>query len=87
MVDLVHRMDHHRSMATVNVHEAKTHLSRLLERVRAGEEIVIAKNGTPVARICPLEPLAPRRPGLLKGRVDDAIFDPLPEDELEAWER
>ena len=74
-------------MATVNVHEAKTHLSRLLERVRAGEEIVIAKNGKPVARICPLAPLEPRRPGLLKGPVDDSLLDPVPEDELEAWER
>jgi len=74
-------------MATVNVHEAKTHLSRLLERVRAGEEIVIAKNGTPCARLVPLEAAQPRTPGLLKGRVTEAFFEPLPDDELEAWER
>ena len=71
----------------VNVHEAKTHLSRLLERVRAGEEIIIAKGGKPCARLCPLESPEPRRPGLLHGRVDDAFFDPLPEEELVAWER
>lgn len=53
---------------------------------RAGEEIVIAKNGRPVARICPLAPLEPRRPGLLKGPVNDSLLDPLPEDELKAWE-
>lgn len=74
-------------MATVNVHEAKTHLSRLLERVRAGEEIVIAKNGTPCARLVPLEAAQSRTPGLLKGRMDEAFFEPLPDDELEAWER
>ncbi len=74
-------------MDAVNVHEAKTHLSRLLERVRAGEEIIIAKNGTPCARLVPIEPAEARKPGLLQGRVDDAFFDPLLEDELEAWER
>ena len=74
-------------MATVNVHEAKTHLSRLLERAHAGEEIIIAKNGTPYARLCSLEPPQKRRPGLLDGEVGDAFFDPLPEEELEAWGR
>ena len=74
-------------MATVNVHEAKTHLSRLLERVRAGEEILIAKGGKPCARLCPLEPAQPRRPGPLSGTVGEEFFEPLPEGELEAWER
>jgi prevent-host-death family protein len=73
-------------MDTVNVHEAKTHLSRLLERVRRGEEVIIAKNGRPCARLCPLEKPPPRRPGLLAGEVGDAFFEPLPDDELEAWE-
>jgi prevent-host-death family protein len=73
-------------MDTVNVHEAKTQLSRLLERVHAGEEIVIAKNGKPFARLVPLAAPRPRVPGLLKGRVEDTFFDPLPEDELRAWE-
>ncbi len=66
-------------MKVVNVHEAKTHLSRLLERVDAGEEIVIARNGKPVARLVPVS-AAPRRPGRLKGRLRiGADFDaPLP---------
>jgi prevent-host-death family protein len=65
----------------VNIHEAKTHLSRLVERVEAGEEITIARAGRPVARLVPVKQRQPRRPGLWKGRVvirDD--FDaPLPE--------
>jgi prevent-host-death family protein len=55
----------------VNVHEAKTHLSRLLERVERGEEIVIARAGKPVARLVPVEPVLHRRPiGRDKGRVE-----------------
>ena len=73
-------------MLIVNIHEAKTQLSRLLERVRAGEEVIIAKAGKPCARLCPLEPAQPRQPGLLEGRVDDAFFQPLPDNELDAWE-
>jgi prevent-host-death family protein len=69
----------------VNVHEAKTHLSRLLERVRAGEEIILAKAGKPCARLVPLETPVKRRPGLVSGRVTDAFFEPLPEDELQGW--
>ena len=74
-------------MATVNIHAAKTHLSRLLERAAAGEEIVIAKAGKPVAKLVPLESPSdpPRRPlGGMEGRIwmaDD--FDaPLPDDLL-----
>ena len=71
----------------VNVHEAKTHLSRLLERVSAGEEIVIAKAGRPVARLVPYaEDLEPRKLGGWEGRVwiaDD--FDELPPDLLAAF--
>lgn len=74
-------------MAKVNVHDAKTHFSRLLERAHAGEEIVIAKNGKPYARLVPLKQPKQREPGLLKGKLDDAFFEPLPEDELKAWER
>lgn len=73
--------------AQVNVHEAKTNFSRLLERVRAGEEIIIARDGVPCARLVPLEQPARRSPGLLPGRVDEAFFEPLPDAELEAWER
>ena len=74
-------------MSVVNVHEAKTHLSRLLERVSAGEEIVIAKAGRPVARLVPYdESLEPRTLGGWEGRVwiaDD--FDELPPDILAAF--
>lgn len=72
-------------MATVNVHEAKTHLSRLLEKVERGEEVIIARDGTPVAR---LVALAGRRVfGDLVGKmvVPDAFFEPLPEADLEAF--
>lgn len=56
--------------APVNVHEAKTHLSRLLERAEAGEEIVIARNGRPVARLVPYRPLRqPRKFGQYRGKV------------------
>lgn len=74
---------------TVNVHEAKTHLSRLLERAHAGEEIILAKAGKPYARLMPLESPHPKRqPGGLEGLVidDAAFFDPLPDEELDAWE-
>jgi prevent-host-death family protein len=74
-------------MKTVSIHEAKTHLSRLLERVHAGEEVVIAKRGTPYARLCPLQPPRARRPGLLAGKLDESFFEPLPDDELDSWER
>jgi prevent-host-death family protein len=70
----------------VNVHEAKTNLSQLLDRAHAGEEIVIAKAGTPYARLVPLEVPPPRKPGLLKGKLGAAFFEPLPEGELDAWE-
>ncbi|WP_024325947.1 type II toxin-antitoxin system Phd/YefM family antitoxin [Thioalkalivibrio sp. AKL19] len=73
---------------TVNVHEAKTHLSRLLKRAHDGEEIILAKSGRPYARLVPLEAAPPQRqPGRIKGRVEDAFFDALPEDELATWER
>ncbi len=68
------------------MHEAKTQLSQLLERAKAGEEIIIAKNGKPYARLCPLTPAQPRRPGLLTGKVEESFFDPLPEAEVSAWE-
>lgn len=74
-------------METVNVHEAKTHLSRLLDRAYAGEEIVLSKAGRPYARLVPWrKPAGKRRPGRLKGRLDPAFFEPLPKAELAAWE-
>ena len=74
--------------ATVGVREAKTRLSRLLARVEAGEEIVIARNGKPAARLVACKPRGERRAGTLKGKIeiDDGFFDPLPEEELAAWE-
>jgi prevent-host-death family protein len=55
-------------MTMVNVHEAKTRLSKLLEQVEAGQEIIIARNGHPVARLVPI-PSRRRRPGRLRGKV------------------
>jgi prevent-host-death family protein len=65
----------------VNVHEAKTHFSRLLARVHAGEEITIAKGGRPYARLVPLREADPeRKSGTLRGRVEigEQFFDELP---------
>ena len=75
-------------MSTVNVHQAKTHLSRLLAQVEAGEEVVIARRGQPVARLVRCKVEGKRRFGAMKGRifVDDGILEPLPEDELVLWE-
>lgn len=71
----------------VNVHEAKTHLSKLLEQAHAGQEIILAKAGKPYARLMPLaaEP-ARRQAGRLPGRVGDKFQEPLPDAELNAWE-
>jgi prevent-host-death family protein len=76
-------------MKVVNTHEAKTHLSRLLDEVAAGAEIVIARAGKPIARLAPLydEP-RPKRLGLLRGKlvVPDSFDAPLPEEVLAAFE-
>ena len=76
-------------MPVVNVHEAKTQLSRLLAQAEAGEEVVvIARHGAPVARLVPCKPKGKRRFGAMKGKivVDDDILEPLPEEELALWE-
>lgn len=71
----------------VNVQEAKTHLSRLIDQAHAGQEIILAKGGKPYARLVPLEAsAATRRPGRIEGRVGDEFFEPLQEEELRAWE-
>ena len=71
----------------VNVHEAKTHLSKLLERAHGGEEIILAKAGKPYARLMPLPPRERRRLGQLAGlELGPEFFEPLPEEELAAWE-
>jgi prevent-host-death family protein len=74
-------------MVVVNVHEAKTHLSRLLKRAAAGEEVVVASAGRPVAKIVPYdEPLEPRTPGMLAGEIEIADdFDELPPGFAEAF--
>jgi prevent-host-death family protein len=77
-------------METVNVHEAKTHLSRLLSRVLAGEEIIIAKAGKPIARLTPWrEPVLTRKPGLDRGKFQvPKDFDaPLPDHVLDEFEK
>jgi prevent-host-death family protein len=74
-------------MRTINIHEAKTHLSRLLEQVAAGEPFIIAKAGKPMAKVVPLDAPARteiRRPGFMKGQgtvPDD--FDAIARDEIE----
>ena len=75
-------------MYVVNVHRAKTELSRLLARVEAGEDVVIARRGEPVARLVACKARAKRQPDVLKGKVvvPDTFFDPLPEEELTVWE-
>lgn len=76
-------------MTVVNVHEAKTHLSKILDRVSAGEEIIIAKAGKPVARLVPLEVTGkPRTAGTYAGRIriKDDFDAPLPDDLLNRFE-
>ncbi len=71
----------------INVHEAKIHLSRLLDEVHAGKEIILAKAGKPYARLMPLAAAPARRQrGRLAGRVGAEVFDALPPAELGAWE-
>jgi prevent-host-death family protein len=73
---------------TYNMHEAKTHLSRLAERAAGGEEIVIARNGKPLARLVAMPERRPRRLGLARGRIEvGEDFDaPLPAELQEAFE-
>jgi prevent-host-death family protein len=77
------------SLQVVTVHDAKTHMSKLLARVEAGEEIVIARGKKPIGRLVPLvaAKLEPRKPGRWKGliHIGPEFFEPLPDDELRAW--
>lgn len=76
-------------MKLVNMHAAKTNLSELIKRVCAGEEITIARDGLPVARLVPVDHSpAGRRFGALKGRlaIPASFFDPLPSAELDRWD-
>lgn len=83
-VDLVHDLVHNNSME-INIHQAKTHFSKLLQRVAAGEEIIIAKAGVPVAKLVPVVAQnAKRKLGLYRGEiwVADDFDAPLPDDIL-----
>jgi prevent-host-death family protein len=76
-------------METVNIHEAKTQFSRLVDAAANGEEIIIAKAGKPTARLVPLERVkTKRRFGALKGkiRIGDDFDAPLPDDLIAAFE-
>lgn len=77
-------------MDTVTIHAAKTTLSQLLARVEAGEEIVLARGKHPIAKLVPYHPVGPKRQfGALRGVVSAGpeFFEPLPADELPAWEQ
>ncbi|MBX3184846.1 MAG: type II toxin-antitoxin system Phd/YefM family antitoxin [Polyangiaceae bacterium] len=77
------------AVRSFSVHEAKTNLSRLLEAVERGHEVVITRGKTPVARLVRFaQPKVERRFGAMRGRakVTDDFFAPLPEEELAAWE-
>lgn len=76
-------------MTLINMHEAKTHLSRLVDRAAAGEDIVIGRAGKPVARVVPYEEPKPKRVlGLAAGRIwiGDDFDDPLPPEIQEAFD-
>lgn len=73
-------------MSGINVHEAKTNFSKLLDRAHAGEEIILSKGGRPFARLMPLEEVAERYPGRYPETIPESFFEPLPEEELGAWE-
>jgi prevent-host-death family protein len=70
----------------INVHEAKTNFSKLLELAHQGQEIILAKAGKPYARLMPIAPsIVQRTPGRVPEIDDSDFFDPLPEAELAAW--
>ena len=71
----------------VNMHQAKSSLSRLVERALSGEDVVIARNGEPLVRLVPLSKREPRVPGRSKGRIWIAPdFDIMTDEELKDWE-
>ena len=76
-------------MKTVGIHEAKTNLSKLIEKACRGEEIIIARGKEPVVRLVPVaDPEGRRKLGVLKGKlvVGPEFFEPLPPEELDRWE-
>ncbi len=77
------------SNAPIPIHLAKAQLSRLIARACEGEDVVIARGKVPMVRLVPISrPAVERRFGAMKGEVsvDESFFEPLPEEELEAWE-
>lgn len=74
-------------MEQVDLHDAKTWLSSLLDRAHAGEEIILAKAGKPYARLVPLKNQEARVPGRYKDEIPDSLFDELPAEEKDAWEK
>ncbi|MGD0958944.1 MAG: type II toxin-antitoxin system Phd/YefM family antitoxin [Methylomonas sp.] len=75
-------------MTTYTLYNAKTHLSSLIEKAVAGEEVIIAKGKTPLVKLVTLPAVNPKREfGSMRGRarVDDAFFEPLPDEELDLW--
>ena len=76
-------------MTTITIHKAKTELSKLIERAERGEEVIIARGRTPVARLVRYDPEQPKRGfGSMKGRasIGPEFWEPLPEEELKLWE-
>jgi prevent-host-death family protein len=77
-------------MADYTIHAAKTNLSKLIARACAGEDVIVKRGSQPVVRLVPIAPIAKgRRFGAMRGhvRVDDAFFEPLPPEELDAWQQ
>lgn len=72
---------------TVNIHEAKTHLSRLLANVAAGDEVIIARNGEPVARLVSVNVPQPRKPGRFRGQISgvESLLESEGQEDVEAW--
>ena len=78
-------------MRTVTIHQAKAQLSKLIAKAEAGEDVVILRGKSPVARLTAVQPKRPKLTfGMLKGKMpklpDEFFFDPLPEEELRLWE-
>ncbi|ARR55644.1 prevent-host-death family protein [Rhizorhabdus wittichii DC-6] len=74
-------------MAQFSVHDAKTHLSKLIAVALEGGEVVIARGNVPAVRLVPVEPRGQRRFGALKGKIamDERFDEPLPDEELDGW--
>jgi antitoxin (DNA-binding transcriptional repressor) of toxin-antitoxin stability system len=74
-------------MSTVTIEEAQVKLLDLIHTLQPDEEVIITENNQPVARLTPVGEHVPRIPGIAHGKVTDAFFAPLPEEELKAWEQ